>query len=605
MPPRRLTGGQALVAQLEAIGVEVVFGIPGVHNLAIFDALRDSAIRTIVVRHEGAAAGAADGYARATGRLGVCVTTTGPGAANTAAAMGEALASRSPVLQVSTQIESRLLGGRGGRWSLHEAPHQAEMMEAASVWSAGVAAAEAVPGMVVRGAEEAFGGRRGPAFLEVPHDFLSQTIAARPLARRRLTEPAPPEEWAIDAAVEALAKARRPVLWAGGGAIAAGAGDAVAAVAERLGAPVVTTYAGKGIVPPDHPLALGLPPHQPEATALIEEADAILLVGTDLDAMNTQGWRLRLPRPRVAVNAVGQDARRNYPCDVVVEADARLALEALAGALAPGEGDGAARVRRARRAAERALRGDRDFAAPFAFVERFESSVPAGAAVVADMAVAGYWLGAYYRPPAPRSFLYPLGWGTLGFGVPAGLGVAAAGRRAVVVAGDAGFLYAAGELATVAQEGLPLTVCVFNDEGYGMLRFDQDARFGRRFAVDLKAPDFVALARSFGLKARRVALADLESGLGWACRGDAPALLEIEARFPPPLTTSPRWPLADRPEARRTPRDRARRAPAPERKPRASGARKPARKPARRSRASGSRASGSRTSARSPKRSGS
>ncbi|HEV2686211.1 MAG TPA: thiamine pyrophosphate-binding protein, partial [Actinomycetota bacterium] len=173
------TGARALTEQLEALGVEVVFGIPGVHNLAIFDALERSPIRTIVVRHEQTAVYAADGYARATGRLGVAITTTGPGAANTAAAMGEAHASRSPVLQISTQSESTLLEGRSGRFSLHESPHQRELMDAVARWSASASTAEAIPTLVLRGAREAFAGRRGPAFLEIPHDFLSEPVRWR------------------------------------------------------------------------------------------------------------------------------------------------------------------------------------------------------------------------------------------------------------------------------------------------------------------------------------------------------------------------------------------------------------------------------------------
>jgi len=170
--------------------------------------------------------------------------------------------------------------------------------------------------------------------------------------------------------------------------------------------------------------------------------------------------------------------------------------------------------------------------------------------VVADMAVPGYWAAGYYAAPASRTFGYPLGWGTLGFALPAAIGAAATGRRAVVVCGDAGFLFAAGELATAVQEKFDLSIVLVDDHGYGMLRFDEDERYGRHFAVDLHTPDFVALARSFGAKARAATTKSLDADLAWVVKQKGPALIALEAAWPPPLTTSPRWPLKGKREAR-------------------------------------------------------
>jgi acetolactate synthase-1/2/3 large subunit len=551
MPPRAKTGAGALVAQLEALGVEVVFGIPGVHNIAIFDALRRSSIRTIVVRHEQTAGYAADGYARATGRLGVCVTTTGPGAANTAAAMGEARAGRSPVLHVSTQVASRQFAGLTGRFSLHESPNQAELMGAVCVWAAHVARAEAIPSMTAHAVRAAFSGRRGPAFLEIPFDFLDERVTAAAAGDPTPLHPKKPDASKIARAAKTLSEARSAVVWAGGGVIASGASEELVAVAEALDAPVVTTFAGKGTVPPDHPLAVGYPPHQPEVTRMLARSDSLLVVGSDLDGMNTQGWRLPLPRPRVVINVEPDDLKRNYAADIAVEADARLALGALLLAVeGRGAKRGAARVARVRESAGRALRARPEFRAPLRFLESLAAVVPADAAVFADMAVAGYWAAGYLPVPAPRGFAYPLGWGTLGFAFPAAIGAAAAGRGVVVVCGDGGFVFAPGEFATAVQEQLPIAIVLVNDGGYGMLRFDEDERYGERFAVDLDTPDFVALARSFGAKGRRTSLATLERDLRWAVRATGPALLELEATWAPPITTSPRWPLKGKPEAR-------------------------------------------------------
>ena len=322
-----MNGAQALVAQLEAIGVEVVFGIPGVHNLPIFEALRTSdIIRTVVTRHEQAAAYAADGYARATGRLGVCITTTGPGAANTAAAMGEARMARSPVLHISTQIETRALEGRSGRFQMHESPDQLDLMRAVCRWAGRVQREDAMAQMCLRGAREAFNGRRGPAFVEIPLDLLTEEVRNERISTRSLFDSLPPNPNPIVRAADRLQRAKSPVVWAGGGVISSGASEELVAVAEMLDAPVVTTFTGKGAIPASHPLCVGLPPHQPEVTSLIESSDAMLIVGSDLDAMNTQGWRIGFPRPRVGINIVGEDARRNYACDVLVESDAKPCL---------------------------------------------------------------------------------------------------------------------------------------------------------------------------------------------------------------------------------------------------------------------------------------
>lgn len=545
-----MTGAGALVAQLEELGVEVVFGIPGVHNLAIFEALRRTSIRTIVVRHEQTAGYAADGYARATGRLGVCVTTTGPGAANTSAAMGEARASRSPVLHISTQVESKILEGKTGRFSLHESPDQNALMSAVCNWSARVARPEAIASMTARAAQQAFAGRRGPVFLEIPNDFLSAKV---PKSRRALPAPLPlpqPRSEEITKAARALNASKLPVVWAGGGVISSGATAELVAVAELLDAPVVTTFAGKGAIPPDHPLALGLPPHQPEVTRLISNADAMLVVGSDLDGMNTQGWRLPLPRPRVVINVANEDLRRNYAAQVPIESDAKAALEALVPKLKAERRTGAKRVAQARKAAQRSLRASKEFRQPYAFVERLGTAVPDDAMLVADMAIPGYWAAAYFPASGPRTFAYPLGWGTLGFAFPAAIGAAASGRKTVVVCGDAGLLFAPGEFATAVQERLEIVVVVVNDGGYGMLRFDEEERFGETFAADLATPDFVALARSFGVKARKTAAESIDRDLAWALKQNGPALLELEAAWAPPVTTSPRWPLKGKPEAR-------------------------------------------------------
>ena len=309
-------------------------------------------------------------------------------------------------------------------------------------------------------------------------------------------------------------------------------------------APVITTYSARGLLPPGHPCLVAPPPHVPEVGALWDEADLVLAIGSDFDAMMTQGWKLPAPPRLVAVNVDPEDASKNYLPDLVLEADAARATSLLADALHPRGGlDSLARRLKGLHAAVRKSLAETDPQAA-EFLDSFSSSLPGGAIVVCDMCIPGYWLGAFHQPEAPRRFAYPLGWGTLGCAFPQALGAALAGEGPVVsVSGDGGFLYACGELATAAQERIPLTAVVVDDGGYGMLRYDQDRRGDPHLGVDLETPDFSALAASFGVRGFDVD--GLGANFGAALRRhmalDEPSLLVAKAALGPPPNVSPRW----------------------------------------------------------------
>jgi acetolactate synthase-1/2/3 large subunit len=537
-----LTGAGAAVAALEATGVGVAFGLPGVHNLALWRALGESPIRLIGVRHEQTAAYAADGYARATGELGVTLTTTGPGAANTLGAVGEAWASRQPILVIATDIPARLR--RPGVWRgvLHEATDQAAMFEPVVKRAFRVGAAGEIAETIANAAAEALRPPRRPVYVEIPTDMLSEEVGGvSPVGEPIVRAEPDPEHVARAAAV--AERSRRPLIWAGGGALQADAGEAVARLAERLVAPVILTYSARGLLPPDHPCLVDAPPHVPEVGALWDESDLVIAVGSDFDGMMTQGWKQAQPPHLVAINVDPADASKNYLPDVLVEADAALGAAALSDAL-PERGGLEALGERLRKldAGVRAGLRDTDPDA-IGFVETIERALPAEAVVVCDMCIPGYWLGGFHRTPAPRKLAYPLGWGTLGCAFPQGLGAAMAGAPAVSISGDGGFLYACGELATLAQEGIPLTAVIVDDGGYGMLRFDQDLQGDPREGVDLQTPDFVAMARSFGVRAEAVdgLGEDFEAMLVHHLRLDEPTVLVAKAALRPPPNVSPRW----------------------------------------------------------------
>jgi acetolactate synthase-1/2/3 large subunit len=539
-----------LVESLEQLGVELVFGLPGVHNLPIWRALSESEIRLVGVRHEQTAVYAADGYARATGRLGVVVVTTGPGAANTLGATGEAMAAGSPVLVIATDIATSLRreGVYGG--TLHETRDQTAMFVPVTKKARLLAGAEQIARVVLESGALALEAPSGPIYLGVPTDLLHKEVPdGVPTVSRSSPASAPGPTPAIaradlDRACALLGASQRPLIWAGGGALRAGAGGLVGELALKLAAPVVTTYLGRGLLDPEHPCAVPGPVHAPEVGALWDEADVVLAIGTDLDGTNTQNWRMPQPPTLVSINVDAAEACKNYVSELTLVGDAGRVLEQLVPLVSPR--DGVAKLER-----RLAMIGDQvsawiedDEAQAASLLEIMHRALPDDAVVVTDMCVPGYWLAGYWRVPRPRKLAYPLGWGTLGFGFPASLGAALAGTGPTIcVCGDGGFMYACGELATVVQERTALTLVVVDDRGYGMLRFDQLQAGEEPFGVDLVTPDFVALANSFGVPASTVEGfgPEFERELRRSIEAPEPGMIVVHAALKPPPTTSPRW----------------------------------------------------------------
>jgi len=535
-----VSGARELVDALEGLGTEIVFGLPGVHNLPLWEALAETRIKLVGVRHEQTAGYAADGYARATGKLGVALVTTGPGAANTLGAVGEAMASAAPVLVIATDIPSTLRRPGVVRGVLHETSDQQAMFAPVTKGGFTVRAADQIGTTVHRAARLALQPQSGPVYLGVPTDYLRETVPhRRPPAPHRKPDGDVPD---LARAEAMLSDAEHPLIWAGGGALRSGAGAAIGALAEKLAAPVITTFGARGLLPLDHPCLAPNPVHTPEVGELWDEADVVLAIGTDFDGLMTQNWRMPKPRKLVAINVDADDAAKNYPPDLTLVGDARAIVERLLPKERPGLNDITLRLAGIGRRVRQRIRDEEPQA--YDFLSTLDEVLPSDAVIVSDMCVAGYWVGGFHRVRAPRKLAYPMGWGTLGYGFPASLGAAAAGvGRAICITGDGGFLYACGDLATLAQEQLPVTVVLVDDGGYGMLRYDQEREGLPRRGVDWDSPDFVGLARSFGVHADRV------SGFGRAFRrllgefvmSDEPNVLVVKAKLKPPLNTSPRW----------------------------------------------------------------
>lgn len=522
----RTVAGQVLdTARVHGAGT--VFGLPGVHNLAFWNAEP----APLVVRHEQAAVYAADGWARATGRLGAAVVTTGPGAANAVAAFGEAAAAHSPVLLVASEIPQALRRAGRVRGVLHESRDQAALFAplAKAVFTPRTPAE--VAAVIGTAAATALAYPQGPVYVDVPADVLGQPAAP--------PAPVPTVERAavtgIDGAAAVLAGAR-VVVWAGGDAL--DHFGALAALAAHIGAPVVSSFRGRGVPPTTHPTALGLPPHEPAAAAVIAAADVLLVVGGDLDGMNTRNWTMPRPPRLVVLDAAPPVDPPEWSADTTVTGplgDAVRGLTARLPAVDPW-------WEPVRTPVLDGLRADPATAAAIALLDAVEVARTDDTVLVCDMAVAGYWVGGYAAAPGPRRLAYPVGWGTLGFGLPAALGAAAAGHPVIAVCGDGGVMMALGELATVVQERLPITLLVVDDGGYGMLRYDQERAGDAPRGVDLLTPDFPLLAAAFGLAATDVpSTAALAGPLAAAVRSGLPQLVRVPARLLPPRTTSPRW----------------------------------------------------------------
>jgi acetolactate synthase-1/2/3 large subunit len=525
------TGGSLVAESLEAAGAEVAFGVPGIHALPIWEGLRTSATRAIGLRTELSAGFAADGYARVSGRPAPLLLSTGPGALISLGALMEAASAHVPVVAIASQIPSDLLGR--GRGFLHELPDQLASFAPVVKWAARVENASEIPALAAEAWRRALTPPSGPVFLEIPLDVLAGETSLPAVAELDVEPPPtplPPED-ELGEAARVLREAESVVVWAGGGVLRSGAQEELAALAERLGAPVATTYMGKGAFPDDHPLAAGCACDEAAFRELLAGADAVLAVGTELGAETTGQYELALSGRLVQIDAVPERIGATYPALGLV-GDAGNVLAALAARLPeerdPAPGRAAVAAVRARVAEGLAGQG-RDLERGLLAAVR--DALPREAISAWDMTILAYWAAAHLPAYEPRSFLYPLGSGTLGYAWPAALGatLAAPDRPVLAVAGDGGFLYGIAELAAARQHGLRAALLLVDDGGYGILREYQRDSFGETFSVDLAQPGFPALVESFGVPVESVPPEEAGPAIARALAADGPAVVHVSA----------------------------------------------------------------------------
>lgn len=520
--------GERMMALLKAYGVDTVFGIPGVHTLELYRGLAAAGIRHIGVRHEQGAGFMADGYARISGRAGVCVLITGPGVTNAATAIAEAYADSSPLLVISSVNATADLGM--GRGHLHELKSQEAATAPLTGFSATALTPAEVPELLARAFAQFSGGRARPAHIAVPIDVLAMP-ADFPLAPRPVPGPPVAAERSLDEAAAAMESVRRPVILAGGGSVGC-AGD-VRSLAERLGAAVIQTRASKGVVPANHELSVGATLLRPATRELLASADLVVAVGTELAPTDHWQERLRLGGRLIRIDIDPQALVRDYAPDVAVHGDAGPALKGILGRLGArpnrllgfAAGDELAKIRADNVAV--LTPKQRKHAK---VLDVLRTALPADGFVAADSTQLAYTGNACFPCPAPRSWFFPVGYGTLGFALPAAIGakLAAPGRPGAVVVGDGGFLFTAQELATAVELELPLAILLWNNDAYGQIRDDMVLEGIPELGVRLRNPDFLALARAFGCHATRPdSLSALGGAITQALSAKLPTVIEI------------------------------------------------------------------------------
>lgn len=532
----KLNGAQLLVRCLEREGVEMVFGIPGFHNMPIFDVLYHHwRIGHMTVRHEQAAAFMADGYARASGRIAAVLTLPGPGVTNAYTGLGEAHSDSSPLLLLSTQVNREFINQNKG--TLHELTNQLEILAPIMKFSECVTEAEAIPVVLHRAMVALRNGRPRPVQIEIPRDVQLDMVdwpdEARtmpPAQRERIC--APPG--AVEIAASALRNAERPLISAGGGVVSSEASDVLVRLAERLGAPVLTTGMGVGSIPSDHPLACGVSwIAAADIRPLVAAADVLLAVGTRFNESMTHGWALDLPPGTIRIDIDADEIERNLPMQHKLVGDARATLIAIEEHLtAWGEDRGgqiAPQLAAARSEYRAAL--ERRAGSSLPWMKALRASLPRDTVISTDMSL--FWADVLAMFPAysPRTILFPWGYGTLGFGIPAALGakVALPERPVISIVGDGAFLYTGMELATAMKYSLNVPILVFNNNAYGMIKQQQRDQYDEKFiAVDLHNPDFVQLAHAFGAYGEHVTTPEaLGAAVTRALAADQPTVIEI------------------------------------------------------------------------------
>ncbi|GGW29141.1 thiamine pyrophosphate-binding protein [Streptomyces xantholiticus] len=529
-PPAGRNGGDLVVETLSGLGATTLFGLPGQHALGMFDALRRSSLTYVGLRVENNAGFAADAYGRITGEAAPLLLSTGPGALMSLAALQEAAAASAPVLAIGSQVPSAGLGG-GRHGYLHELRDQQasfrDIVKSVHV----VRTASQIPSAIAAAWESALTAPHGPVWVEIPQDvLLAETTLPVVTAMDATPDEVVPRPELTAVAADLLSNATRPAIIAGGGVVRSDASGKLLALAEKLDAPVVTTFGGKGAFPWEHPLSLQSWLEDRHTTDFLESADVLLVVGSGLGELSSN-YHTFAPRGRVIqIEADLGKLESNHPA-LGIHADARLALSALLETVSEREDPSAPESVRNVLGAVRDRIESQDLTLEQQILASVREALPDDSPSFWDMTILAYWAWSAFDARRPNTMHSAQGAGGLGYGFPAAVGAAAADRSRPVLAvsGDGGAMYSIAELATARQYDLPVTWLIVDDGGYGILREYMTDTFGEATATELSRPDFVALAESFGVPAVRTSAESLSEDLSKAFAQPGPSVVVLPA----------------------------------------------------------------------------
>ena len=511
-----LSIGEALVGLLEAYGVDTIFGIPGVHNIEMYRALPRSKIKHILPRHEQGAGFMADGYARATGKAGVCFTISGPGLTNILTPIGQAWSDSSNVLVISTALDVGY--GAQGRGRLHEMISQFDAAKSVTQFARRAYTAQDVQNALAESFARFASARPRPSYLEIPLDVLSQSAGGGWTAVNLPTRPIAADAQIVAAAAK-LNSAKRACIILGGGA--QGAGVAALKIAEALNAPMITTVAGKGIVPSDHPLVWGPRLMLEAARQFLMESDCILAVGTELSETDHWDLNFSITQNLIRIDLDSASLARPHAAEIAILGDAADSMARIAAlvkarngvaALLPPPDDSPLR---------------RQLSRVLAVVRE---ALPQDCVVASDMTQIAYAGNEVFPMFNPRTWLHPSGFGTLGFGLPAAIGAKfGVGEKPVAaLVGDYGLQYTLNELGTAVEHKLPIPILLWNNDALGQISDNMVDAGIQPNAVTLLNPDFKMLAKAYGARATRPEnLTALAKAIAAALKDDGPTLIEM------------------------------------------------------------------------------
>lgn len=502
-----MKAAELFVRCLENEGVEYIFGIPGEENLALMDALQDSPIRFVTVRHEQGAGFMADVYGRLTSRAGVCLSTLGPGATNLITAVADANMDHAPLVAIAGQAPTN---------RLHKESHQVLDLETIFLhitkYSSRLLTPNVIPEVVRKAFKQAQMERTGAAFIEFPENIAAMEVDETPLP---VSHPLPPEpaEEAVRRAAQIISQAHSPMILAGNGVVRARAWPQLQAFADRLNIPVANTFMAKGVIPFRHPMALGTAGLQARDYVNVgfDHADVIICIGYDLVEYHPYLWHPTRDRRIIHIASTAAEVDASYCVAAGVVGDIKHGLQRIAELATPHRGH---RLRPLREALIEEMNLHRDDRGcplkPQKIIWDLRTAMGLEDIVVCDVGAHKLWMARMFRCEHPNTCIISNGFASMGIAVPGAIAARLAfpGRAVVAVTGDAGFMMNSQELETAMRLGLAFVVLIWNDNGYGLIEWKQMQAYGRCGNVRFTNPDFVRYAESFGAKGYRIEDAD-------------------------------------------------------------------------------------------------